>query len=249
MTVTHNERMHICRTPLAEEGNTMSLWSRIRKLLRLKPTVAERVRDLTAQRVQIEQQRFEIDQKVDALEASERQYIEQGATAASGAEKKQLAGKLMRARRELRRHKAQAQMFSQQIDVIGTHIHHLTLAEQGKRLELPSSEDLTREAAEAEQVVAQVAANADLAASIEVSPETPAMAQEEADILKEFEQAAQSSTPAPEAQSAAPAREQQATPERRESTPPLPAEPENIRSAGKREAASGKRDAAGPELG
>ena len=137
MTVVHEGRTHICRTPLAEEGNTMSIWSRIRKLLRLRPTTAERVRELTAQRVQVEQQRFELDQKVNVLEADARQLIQQGAAAPSDAEKKQVAGKLMRARRELRRHRAQAQLFTQQIDIIGTHIHHLTLAERGKRLDLP----------------------------------------------------------------------------------------------------------------
>lgn len=205
MTVVHEGRTHICRTPLAEEGNAMSIWSRIRKLLRLKPTTAERVRELTGQRVKIEQDRFELDQKVNALEADERQLIQQGATAGSDAERKQVAGKLMRARRELRRHRAQAQLYTQQIDIIGTHLHHLTLAEKGKRLELPKAEDLTREAAQAEQVVAELAANADLAASIEVTGETPMMAEEEAAILEEFKQVAASQAVAPEAPAAEPA--------------------------------------------
>lgn len=234
MTVTHEGRTHICRTPFAEEGNTMSIWSRIRKLLRLRPTTAERVRELTAQRVQIEQQRFELDQKVNVLEADERQLIQQGAAAASDAERKQVAGKLMRTRRELRRHRAQTQLFTQQIDIIGTHIHHLTLAEQGKRLELPKAEDLTREAAQAEQVMAEVAANADLAASIEVTGETPMMAEEEAAIFEEFKQVAASqaaaspaATPeaaapeAPPAAESAPAKAREApTPAARAPTPP-----------------------------
>jgi hypothetical protein len=205
MTVVHEGRTHICRTPLAEEGNAMSIWSRIRKLLRLKPTTAERVRALTAQRVKIEQDRFELDQKVNALEGDERQLIQQGAAAPSDAERKQVAGKLVRARRELRRQRAQAQLYTQQIDIIGTHLHHLTLAEKGKRLELPKAEDLTREAAQAEQVMAELSANADLAASIEVTGETPMMAEEEAAILEEFKQVAASQAAAPEAPAAEPA--------------------------------------------
>lgn len=192
MTVAHEGRTHVCRTPFAEEGNTMSIWSRIRKLLRLKPTTAERVRELTVQRVQIEQQRFELDQKVNALEAEERQLIQTGANAVSDAERKQMAGKLMRLRRELRRQQGQAQLFTQQIDIVGTHIHHLTLAEQGKRLTLPTAEDLTREAAQAEQVMSEVAANAELAAGIEVTGQTPMMAEEEAAIFEEFKQVAAS---------------------------------------------------------
>ena len=134
-----------------------------------------------------------MDQKINVLETDERQMIQQGANAAAAAEKKQVAGKLMRLRRELRRQRGQAQLFTQQIDIIGTHIHHLTLAEQGKRLTLPSAEDLTREAAQAEQVMTEVAVNADLAASIEVTGETPMMAEEEqAAIFEEFNQVAAS---------------------------------------------------------
>ena len=231
LTVQHDGRMHICRVPLAEEGNTMSIWSRIRKLLRLKPTTAERVRDLTTQRVQIEQQRFEVDQKVNALESEERELIQRGATAASDAERKQLAGKLMRMRRELRRHRAQAQLFTQQIDIIGTHIHHLTLAEQGKRLELPSAEDLTREAAQAEQMISEVAANADLAASIEVTGETPMMAEEEAAIFEEFQKVAASQSAASgageatSARAASPAASERTPGRQREGTSPSREEP------------------------
>jgi hypothetical protein len=236
MTVTHDGQTHVCRTPLAEEGDTMSIWSRIRKLLRLKPTTAERVRELTGQRVQIEQRRFELDQKVNALEADERQRIQQGAAAASDAERKQIAGKLMRTRRELRRHRAQAQLYTQQIDIIGTHIHHLTLAEQGKRLELPKAEDLTREAAQAEQVMAELSANADLAASIEVTGETPMMAEEEAAIFEEFKQVAASQAKAPEAPAAEPTpagESEPAEPPTRVAEPPpaLPAQKEKGESA------------------
>ena len=188
MTVVHDGKTHVCRSPLAEEGNTMTIWSRIRKLLGFKPTVAERVREMTGQRVRIEQERHELDQRVDSLEGEERDLLERGAAAKSTAEKKQVAGKLVRARRELKRVRGQRQIFSQQIDIIGTQIHNLTLAEQGKRIALPKAEDLTAAAAEAEQVVAELAANAELAQSIEVTGETPMMADEEAAIMAEFDE-------------------------------------------------------------
>lgn len=194
LTVVHEGTTHVCRSPLADESNTMSLRSWIRKVLRLKPTVGEQVRALTAQRVQLEQQRHEVDQRMTALEAEERAAVESGAAAKTDAERKQLAGKLVRTRRELRRVRAQANVFTQQIDILGTHIHHMTLAEQGKRIELPRAEELTKEAAEAEQMMAELAANADLAAGIEVGAQSPLMAEEEAAIMEEFKQAA--ATPA-----------------------------------------------------
>jgi len=190
LTVVHEGTIHICRSPLAYEGGTMSLWSRIRKLLGFKPTVAERVRELTAQRVRLEQERHELDQRLRALEDEERATVEQGAAAKTDVERRQLAARLVRTRRELGRLRAQVNVVTQQIDILGTHIHHQTLAEKGKRVPLPKAEELTREAAEAEQVLAELAANADLAASIEVGAQTPLMAEEEAAILEEFKQAA-----------------------------------------------------------
>jgi RNase P/RNase MRP subunit p30 len=197
LTVVYEGTIHVCRSPLAaEEGHTMNLRSWIRKLLRLKPTAAERVRTMTAQRVQLEQQRHELDQRVGALETEERDALERGGAAKTDAERRQLAARLVRTRRDLRRVRAQANVFSQQIDILGTHVHHLTLAEQGKRVALPQAEELTREAAEAEHVMSELAANADLAAGIEVGAESPLMAEEEAAIMEEFKQAAASQAPA-----------------------------------------------------
>jgi hypothetical protein len=194
MTVTQDGRTLLCRTPLGMEAATMkstaSLWSRMRRMLGFKPTVPEQVRTLTAQRVQLEQQRHEFDGKVNTLEAEERELLARGAAARTDAEKKQLAGKLIRARRELSRLRSQATLFTNQIDVIGTQIHHLTVAEQGRRIALPSAEELTAQAAEAERVMAEQSANAELARQIEVTGETPAMADEEEAIFAEFAQAA-----------------------------------------------------------
>ena len=237
LTVVHEGTVHVCRSPLGEEGGTMSIWSRIRKLLRLKPTTAERVRTLTSQRVAIEQQRHEIDTKIDTLEAEERQALQQGAAAKSDAERKQVAGKLMRVRRDLRRARSQANVYTQQIDILGTHVHNLTLAEQGRRMDLPKAEDLTREAAEAEQIVSELAANADLATSIEVGAQTPMQEDEEAAIMAEFAQVAEAEAAPPASTEPAAAAEETAEPEQATRAPVRPPPvPE-------------KKDSARPELG
>jgi len=190
MTLVLDGRLHVCRCPLGEVDHKMSIWNRVRKLLRLKPTTTERVRLLTAQRIALEQQREQVDGQLRRLEAEEAEALAKGAAAASQAEKRQIAGRLIRVRRDLRRVRAQVQVYSQQIDILGTHIHNLTLAEQGRRIELPSPEELTRQAAEAEQVIKELAASADLASSIEAAATSPLQAEEEAAILAEFDQIA-----------------------------------------------------------
>lgn len=189
MTIVIDGQTRLCRSPLSEEGNRMSIMSRIRKWLRMKPTPAERVRMLTEQRVRLEAQRFELDSKAAALEAQEVETVKAGAAATTTVEKKQLAGKLIRLRRELGRHKTQAEMLTRQIDILGTHVHHLTLKERGRRMELPSAEELTREAAQAEKIVAELGANAELARGIEVTGQGLASSDEEDAILAEFEAA------------------------------------------------------------
>jgi hypothetical protein len=237
MTLDADGVTHVCRTPLAEEGgNPMGLWSRLRRKLGFKPTVTERVREMTVQRVRIEQERHSVDQRIDTLESQERGLVSQGAAATADVERKQLAGKLVRVRTELKRTRAQAQNLTNALDIIGTHIHHLTLAEQNKRLELPRAEELTREAAQAEQTAAELAANADLARSIEVGGPTAMMEEEEAAIFEEFKQAAQSSAgrtaePAKAATTGESAKSPSAAPASRTpaGVPPLPGKEREVR--------------------
>ena len=87
-------------------------------------------------------------------------------------------------------------------------------------------------------MLAEVAVNADLAASIEVTGETPMMAEEEAAIFEEFKQvaASQVGTPAQEAEAPAPEPAAPAAPETptraaAKAPPPLPPEKEKDESA------------------
>ena len=195
LTVVHEGTIHLCRSPLAEESNTMSLRSWIRKLLRLKPTVGEQVRDLDGRSAcSSSSSGMRSINAWPRWRARNARPLRKGPPPRATPSGSSLAGKLVRTRRDLRRVRAQANVYTQQIDILGTHIHHLTLAEQGKRIELPKAEELTREAAEAEQMMAELAANADLAAGIEVGAQSPLMAEEEAAIMEEFKQAAAEQT-------------------------------------------------------
>lgn len=186
MTVLHEGTVHLSRTPVIDEESSMKLWSRIRRWLRMKPTVAEQVREMTAARVRLEQQRAELDHKFASLQTEERQAREQGAAAASDNERKHAAARIVRVGREQKRLAAQGNVITQQIDVLGTRLHNLTLMQQGRSVALPSPQELAKEAAEAEQVVAQLSTSADLAASVEVGAMSSALAAEEAAVFDEL---------------------------------------------------------------
>lgn len=243
MIVRQDGQPRLCRSPMADEGRSMSVWSRIRRWLGFQPSIAERVREMTQQRVALEGQRSDIDKKVAEFEKQEREGL-QAITAEPRVEaKKQIAARVARTQRELKRHRAQAQVFTDQIEVLGTHIYHLTLKAQGKKLNLPTAEELAQEAAQAEQVMVEVSANADLARSIEVGATSPTLDAEVDDILKQAEEFAGAA--AKEAPSAAGAERVVAPasgskiPASPSALPPVPQAPGRVAEPGK----------AKPELG
>lgn len=188
MLVRESGQLRLARSPLADEGASMSMWSRIRRWLGMKPSAAERVRQMTQQRVALEAQRTQVDKKIADLEKAEKEGLQAVAAEPRVEAKKQVAVRVARTQRELKRHRAQAQVYTDQIEVLGTHIYHLTLKAQGQKLDLPSAEELAQEAAQAEQVLTGVAANADLARSIEVGVGSPTLDAEVDDILRQAEQ-------------------------------------------------------------
>ena len=227
MTVAHAGMVSVCRSPLTEKGTTMSIWTRVRRWFGAKPTVAEQVRTLTAQRTVLEQERKGLDQQVEKLETEEVALLKQGAAAPSDAEKRQAAGKLLRLRRELNRQKALAQVKTNQIDVIGTNVHNMTLAEGVRAVALPTREVLAQQAAEAEAAVQGLNEVAEAARDVEVIGASAQSQEAEDAIFAEFAQVAAND------KAAAPATATPAEPARQVSAAP----------------AAANKSRSGPELG
>lgn len=205
MTTVHNGVTHVCRAPLVEEGRPMSVWTRIRRLLRLKPTVAERVREMTLQRVRLEQQRQEVDQKVDLLAREESSALERARKATNDAERAQVVATLKRVRGALSEQRAMAQAYSNKIDILGTQIHNLSIQAVGDRTGLPTREQIAQQAAEAEAVTSELATDADFARGVRATAASPLSNAEDdalwAEVRALGDQAAEpgskSSSPAP----------------------------------------------------
>lgn len=115
-------------------------------------------------------------------------------------------------------------MLNQQINIINTHIHNLTLIQQGQAASLPTSEELTADAVRAEEMVEQLRADAELVSSLETDVAETVMSDEEKQILEEFAQAAQVQAETAAAEPASPAAqtEQQQPPKQKEEQPPEP---------------------------
>ncbi len=80
-----------------------------------------------------------------------------------------------------------ASMMSKQINVISTHIHNLELAQTGSVAELPTGDELTEAAVNAEEMLEQLSASDELVSSLEMSMADTSLSDDEAAILKELE--------------------------------------------------------------
>src|SRR5262249_42041374 len=92
-----------------------------------------------------------------------------------------------------------AAVISKQINIISTHIHNLELAQTGSVAQLPSSEELTEAAVNAEEILEQLSTSDDLVSGLEVGLANTAVSADEVAILKELEgdqPAAEKSPPA-----------------------------------------------------
>ena len=102
-------------------------------------------------------------------------------------------------------------MLNQQVNILSTHIHNLTLTQQGEMAKMPQAEELTEAAVNAEEMLERLKGDSEMAGSLDTGLADMATSDEELAILAEFE--------APAADSAA---TRQATAPREQA----PAEPE-----------------------
>ncbi len=101
--------------------------------------------------------------------------------------KRRIAAQISRQRKDISRSNTSAAILSKQINVISTHIHNLGLAQTGSVAKLPSSDELTEAAVNAEEILEQLAVSDDLVSSLEVSMAESALSDDEAAILAELE--------------------------------------------------------------
>jgi hypothetical protein len=90
-------------------------------------------------------------------------------------------------RKDISRQNTTANMLNQQINILSTDIHNLTLIQQGQMASLPDTEELTQNAVKAEEMLETLKADADMVTSLETGLADVASSDEELAILQEFD--------------------------------------------------------------
>lgn len=188
-----------------EEDKSMSVREWIASLFSNKGDEARQIDQLTESRIKLAHRRDRIYEDISRLEKREQSLFDEGKQAQSSVVKRRVASQVAQLRKDISRLHTTASMLNQQINVLSTDIHNLTLLKQGQMARLPSAEELTDHAVAAEEMLETLGADARMVEGLEAGIAEQAMSDDEAAILKELEQG----PPQPEAaapQRTAPAR-------------------------------------------
>jgi len=211
----------------SQEKKSMNVIDRIRKLFSGEGDETEKINVLAERRAALAQRRDRIYEDIGKLEKKEAELLAEGKAAKSQVPRRRLAAQLAQVRKDVLRHNTTASMLNQQMNVLSTDIHNLTLIQQGEMASLPDTHELTENAVKAEEMLETLKADSELIGTLEAGMQDVSTSEEELAILQEFEQ---TDEPVKEADSATPAQQQR--PEEIEDR--LPPEPEsNRKSKGK----------------
>jgi hypothetical protein len=147
-------------------GNDMPFMDRVKSLFARKGETEKKIEFLSERRAALTVQRDRSYEDMGTLENQEAGLRQQFKEASGSITKRRLTSQLLQLRKDIERRQQLLAVLNQQINVVGTHLHNLELVQQGQTAKLPDSEELTNDAVAAEEMLAQLQADAELAGSI-----------------------------------------------------------------------------------
>ena len=108
---------------------------------------------LSERRAALAQRRDRLYEEIGKLEQRESDLLKQGRENKSTVTRRRLAAQDAQLRKDIARQNTTARMLNQQINIISTDIHNLTLIQQGQVASLPDANELTENAVRAEEML------------------------------------------------------------------------------------------------
>lgn len=147
-------------------GEGMSLTDRIKLLFNRKGDVERKIAFLSERRAALTQQRDTSHEEMFRLEKQESALrLEFKSNEAVNA-RKRITSQLVQLRKEIERRQQLLQVVNQQVNVVSTHLHNLELLGQGRAAKLPDSDEIATDAAAAEDMLARLQADSEVADSV-----------------------------------------------------------------------------------
>ena len=207
---------------VAAGGSDMPLLDRIKSIFSRKGEHEKKIAFLSERRTALNLQRDRAYEDLATFEKQEAMLRRQFKEAAGAITKKRVTQQLLQMRKDVERRQQMIDVLNRQANIVGTHLHNLELVQQGQSSELPDTEEITADAVAAEEMLASLEADAELAESVSTGSVGKMSAEEQA-LYEELER---ESAPPPRATAArqvddAPIAAEE--PRMSQSTPPSPA--------------------------
>jgi len=169
----------------------MPMIDRIKALFARKGETEKKIAFLSERRTVLSMQRDRGYEEISALEEKDTELREQFKTARAPLTKRRVTTQLVQLRKDIERRQQMLAVLNQQVNVVSTHLHNLELTQQGEVAELPNSEEIATDAAAAEEMLAKLQADNELADSVGAgvgsSIATAGMSEEEQALYAELE--------------------------------------------------------------
>lgn len=154
-------------TPAGSAGGAgMPLIERIKSIFSGRTSNEKKIAFLSERRATLSQQRQRLEDELGLLEKKETYYRQQFRQGESEPARRRVAAQIAQLRKELDRRGQMLGVLDQQLNVVGSHLHNLELIQQGQQARLPESEVIAADAAKAEETLARLQADSELADSV-----------------------------------------------------------------------------------
>ena len=173
--------------PVALAGaKDMAFVDRIKSLFARKGETEKKISVLSEQRTAFSQQLDRSYEEIGALEKKDAELREEFKNAAGVVTKRRITSQLVQLRKDIDRRQQLIGVLNQRINVVTTHLHNLELVRSDESAKLPDSEEIANDAAAAEEMLAQLQADNEVAESVGGIGAT-GMSDEEQALFEELE--------------------------------------------------------------
>ena len=180
---------HAAPAAHAAGGAAMPLIERVKALFARKGDSEKKIAFLSERRAALGLQRDRAYEDMGVLEQQEAALKEQFKQSTGSITRRRITSQMLQLRKDLERRQQLLSVLNQQVNVVSTHLHNLELVQQGQVASLPNTEEMTADAVKAEEVLAELEANAELAGTVG-SIGSSGMSAEEQALFEELEREA-----------------------------------------------------------
>lgn len=186
----------------ATGGTDMPLLDRVKALFGRRGETEKKVAFLSERKTGLALQRDKAYEDLGQFEKQEAMLKRQFKEAAGAITKKRVTQQLLQLRKDVERRQQMIDVLNRQINVVSTHLHNLELVQQGQKSELPNTDEITADAVAAEEMLAELEANAELAESVGATSGVGKMSAEEQALFEELERETGNSSVIPNTEAA-----------------------------------------------